>query len=465
MPLSIRQLTGLRTLRLERNPCLRGPVPREIASKPDCLVSADEPVLEDTEAQALGARLGDWFLMPREVGAKLVFTCSGKAPNRVGRGRREFQDGWGVSPPGRLESTASRDPPRTWSLREGLVDIMTHSTSVRPLLSRFVRSAQGSELGPGRELVWLVRVRDRQGCFKRIASSVHRTAIAVGCLPYIRSCSKVEYGNQMRSSEACVERSLFPRQCLTLGGEIPGSLFHPPPSPPSSDDYVPRQRPQAFLRLPEFPGYSRVRSSLVRHVSTVVPYECHVFADCRGRRLVVRRSEIAFFSHCWDLPRDQVCHHSGGVFYKGVLGGGEGGGTGLLGLVPPAFGVVQGRIEVAAVGSWGWTLVAQSGVRSGTPMMPFDGEASADSPAMKRWFFLRFVRDGGGDCTLSFSPRLNDVFAQRLSIVAMEFSPSNYAPGDSSWATRAPPPCHNPRLVPTRAQRAGGPTPGHCRQG
>eukprot|EP00903_Cladosiphon_okamuranus_P011957 g11230.t1 len=62
---------------------------------------------------------------------------------------------------------------------------------------------------------------------------------------------------------------------------------------------------KAFLNLQEFPCYTSVRPCLVRHVSTVVPYECHVFAGAKGRRLVVRRKEIAFFSHCWDLPPDQ----------------------------------------------------------------------------------------------------------------------------------------------------------------
>ncbi|CAM9403009.1 unnamed protein product [Hapterophycus canaliculatus] len=64
---------------------------------------------------------------------------------------------------------------------------------------------------------------------------------------------------------------------------------------------------QAFLNLQEFPGFTSVRPSLVRHVSTVVPYECHVFTEAKGQRLVVRRKEIAFFSHRWDLPPDQVC--------------------------------------------------------------------------------------------------------------------------------------------------------------
>lgn len=64
--------------------------------------------------------------------------------------------------------------------------------------------------------------------------------------------------------------------------------------------------PQNFLNLQEFPGYTSVRPCLVRHVSTVVPYECHVFVGAKGRRIVVRRKEIAFFSHCWDLPPDKV---------------------------------------------------------------------------------------------------------------------------------------------------------------
>lgn len=66
-------------------------------------------------------------------------------------------------------------------------------------------------------------------------------------------------------------------------------------------------RKQHFLNLQEFPGYSSVRPCLIRHVSTLVPYECHVFTGAKGRRITVRRKEIAFFSHCWDLPPDQVC--------------------------------------------------------------------------------------------------------------------------------------------------------------
>ncbi|CAM9780422.1 unnamed protein product, partial [Pylaiella littoralis] len=60
-----------------------------------------------------------------------------------------------------------------------------------------------------------------------------------------------------------------------------------------------------FLNLQEFPGYSSVRPCLVRHVSTLVPYECHVFTGAKGHRITVRRNEVAFFSHCWDLPPDQ----------------------------------------------------------------------------------------------------------------------------------------------------------------
>lgn len=80
-------------------------------------------------------------------------------------------------------------------------------------------------------------------------------------------------------------------------------------------------RQQAFLRLPEFPGYSRVRASLVRFISTLVPYKCHVFCDVGGRRLVVRRREIAFFSHCWDLPRHQVrlCYSRCAPMISGVI--------------------------------------------------------------------------------------------------------------------------------------------------
>lgn len=73
-------------------------------------------------------------------------------------------------------------------------------------------------------------------------------------------------------------------------------------------------RPKAFLNLAEFPGYSFIRASLVTHASTLVPYECHVFVDARGKRLVVRRTEIAFFSHCWDLPPEQVWLMNTGLF-------------------------------------------------------------------------------------------------------------------------------------------------------
>eukprot|EP00904_Undaria_pinnatifida_P004223 jgi/Undpi1/13801/HiC_scaffold_9.g03452.m1 len=127
VPESLGRLTCLRSLRLEGNPSLKGPVPESLTSRPDCAVTADDNVLEDTEATKLGARLGDWFLMTRK----------------------------------------------------------------------------------------------------------------------------------------------------------------------------------AFLNLREFPGFASARPSLVRYVSTVVPYECHVFATARERRLVVRQKEIAFFSHCWDLPPEQ----------------------------------------------------------------------------------------------------------------------------------------------------------------
>ena len=60
-------MTGLRSLRLEGNPSLRGPIPEPLASRSDCAVTADDSVLEDTEATKLGARLGDWFLMTRKV--------------------------------------------------------------------------------------------------------------------------------------------------------------------------------------------------------------------------------------------------------------------------------------------------------------------------------------------------------------------------------------------------------------
>lgn len=61
------------------------------------------------------------------------------------------------------------------------------------------------------------------------------------------------------------------------------------------------------MSMSELQGCAYVRPSLVRYVTTIVPYECHVFADARGRRLVIRRAEIAFLSHCWDLSPDQVC--------------------------------------------------------------------------------------------------------------------------------------------------------------
>lgn len=60
------------------------------------------------------------------------------------------------------------------------------------------------------------------------------------------------------------------------------------------------------MGLKEFPGYGAVRSSLLHYVSTVAPHECYVFAEARGRRLVVKRKEIVFFSHCWELLPDKV---------------------------------------------------------------------------------------------------------------------------------------------------------------
>lgn len=67
VPDSLGRLTRLRSLRLEENPHLRGPIPATLASRPDCDVRADELVTEDTEATMLGSKLDDWFLMPRKA--------------------------------------------------------------------------------------------------------------------------------------------------------------------------------------------------------------------------------------------------------------------------------------------------------------------------------------------------------------------------------------------------------------
>ena len=67
VPESLSRLTGLRSLRLEGNPSLQGPIPGYLASRSECMVSADKTVLEDTEARMLGSRLEEWFLVPRKV--------------------------------------------------------------------------------------------------------------------------------------------------------------------------------------------------------------------------------------------------------------------------------------------------------------------------------------------------------------------------------------------------------------
>lgn len=67
VPDSLGRLTGLRSLRLEENPSLRGPIPGPLAARPDCAVRADELVFEDTEATMLGSKLDEWFLMPRKA--------------------------------------------------------------------------------------------------------------------------------------------------------------------------------------------------------------------------------------------------------------------------------------------------------------------------------------------------------------------------------------------------------------
>ncbi|CAB1103774.1 unnamed protein product [Ectocarpus sp. CCAP 1310/34] len=70
VPESLGCLTGLRSLRLEENPSLRGPIPDQLASGVNCNVRADQPVLEDTEAAMLGSKLDEWFLMPRKARGK-----------------------------------------------------------------------------------------------------------------------------------------------------------------------------------------------------------------------------------------------------------------------------------------------------------------------------------------------------------------------------------------------------------
>lgn len=67
VPDSFSRLTELRSLRLEENPSLRGPIPAPLASRQGCAVRADELVMEDTEATMLGSKLGGWFLMPRKA--------------------------------------------------------------------------------------------------------------------------------------------------------------------------------------------------------------------------------------------------------------------------------------------------------------------------------------------------------------------------------------------------------------
>ena len=67
VPDSLGRLTRLRSLRLEENPHLRGPIPSPLASRPDCAARADELVMEDTEATMLGSKLDEWFLMPRKA--------------------------------------------------------------------------------------------------------------------------------------------------------------------------------------------------------------------------------------------------------------------------------------------------------------------------------------------------------------------------------------------------------------
>lgn len=67
VPESLGRLTGLRSLRLDENSSLQGPIPEPLASRSGCDVRADELVLEDTEATMLGSRLDEWFLMPRKA--------------------------------------------------------------------------------------------------------------------------------------------------------------------------------------------------------------------------------------------------------------------------------------------------------------------------------------------------------------------------------------------------------------
>lgn len=108
-----------------------------------------------------------------------------------------------------------------------------------------------------------------------------------------------------RSCASCIGYAP-PHPCCTGPDSSPfyRTLTRPMTPPPW---IVRRDETQHFLNLQEFPGYSSVRPCLVRHVSTLVPYECHVFTGAKGHRITVRRNEVAFFSHCWDLPPDQVC--------------------------------------------------------------------------------------------------------------------------------------------------------------
>lgn len=83
VPESLGCLTGLRSLRLEENPSLRGPIPDQLASRVSCNVCADQPVLDDTEATMLGSRLDEWFLMPRKArGRKRNTLNTAKTANR-----------------------------------------------------------------------------------------------------------------------------------------------------------------------------------------------------------------------------------------------------------------------------------------------------------------------------------------------------------------------------------------------
>lgn len=108
----------------------------------------------------------------------------------------------------------------------------------------------------------------------------------------------VEHLPQKVSLAIGCSKTIQTRSCL--------NIHYAPPTGVFSRWSFALGKPQNFLNLQEFPGYTSVRPCLIRHVSTVVPYECHVFVGAKGRRMVVRRKEIAFFSHCWDLPPDKV---------------------------------------------------------------------------------------------------------------------------------------------------------------